>query len=548
MRSMPQALLWETISRGRWTLPGVFLLAIMLPLLVYGALSGLTIDPKAQEFVALQFAFVPIVMFQLAIGVAMAQGPLSRLYTFPISANSIVAWHMFSGALILALETAASSWLFSTLFHVNWPILGPALFAVAAWSALQVLMSVSSQQSLPAFCFAGAPAVLLCLWLQTRYGGWFSPPKHYWTELTPTEVATLLGAFGVCYLMTAYSVSFARCGERMPTLGIWKWLAKQWDNFTLARTAPPSFHSAAAAQFWYEWQVKGIALPLITMLMLLCAVTGGLGAWYMQKSSLSSFYEVVLFLGGFVSVLACAAGLFFGLEIDAKPVGQRETQLGDSISEAQFPSGIGSFLSSRPFSSKGFSYAILRTAAQSSLLAWLIWFAVFAGCLLTMWSTKQFPSAFMPRGTGLLYIPMTILGPWIALANLGTIGLSGRGAKILFGLVSSFVGYCIWMGVVNHFTNAAVTAQIHSFCITIVFVLIFAATLWTYAQARRQQLVTLKTLLVASLAGCALVIAAILLLPADVHFIVYPSILAFASSVVLPFASMPLAIAWNRHR
>ena len=173
MRSMPQALLWETISRGRWTLPGVFLLAVMLPLLVYGALSGLTIDPKAQEFVALQFAFVPIVMFQLAIGVAMAQGPLSRLYTFPISANSIVAWHMFSGALILALETAASSWLFSTLFHVNWPILGPALFAVAAWSALQVLMSASSQQSLPAFCFAGAPAVLLCLWLQTRYGGWF---------------------------------------------------------------------------------------------------------------------------------------------------------------------------------------------------------------------------------------------------------------------------------------------------------------------------------------------------------------------------------------
>ena len=548
MRSMPQALLWETVSHGRWAIPSFFLVAIMLPLLIYGALSGLTIDPQAHEFIALQFAFLPIVVFQLAIGVAVAQGPLSRLYAFPISANSIVTWHMLSGALILAFETVATCWLFNSLFQVNWPILGPALFAAAAWSALQVLMSVSSQQSMPAFCLAGAPAVWLCLWLQNRYGSWFSPPKHYWSEVTPTEIATLFGFFIVCYVVTTYSVSFARCGERMPTLGIGNWLAKKWDTFTLSRSAPPRFRSAAEAQFWYEWQVKGVALPLITMLMLLCAITGGLGAWYLQRSTLGSLYEGVLYLGGFVSVLACAAGFFFGLEVDAKPVGQRELQLGDSIAEAQFPSGMGTFLSSRPFSSKDFSRANLRTAAQSSLIAWLMWFALFVSCWLTMWLTKQLPTAFMPHDFGLFYLPMTILGPWIAMTNLGTIGLSGRGGKILFGLVSFFVGYSVLMGIVNHFSNALVTAQIHAVCTTCAAMLIVAATILAFVQARRHEHISLNTLLVASLASCAVVIVAILGLPVAVPFIVYPTLFAFAALVVIPFASMPLAIAWNRHR
>ncbi len=548
MRSMPQALMWETMSHGRWSLPSFFLLAIMLPLLVYGALSGLTFDPKAHEFVVLQSAFLLIVIFQLAIGVAIAQGPLSRLYALPISSNSIVAWHMFSGALLLSAETAAAAWLLNTLFQVNWPILGPALFAAAAWSAFQVLMSVSSQGSVPAFFLAGVPGIMLCLWLQMRYGAWFSPPKHYWNELTPTEVLTLFGVCGVCFVMTTFSVNLARCGERMPTLGILSWIEKLWENFERSRAQRPRFRSAAAAQFWYEWQVKGVALPFVTLLMMLFAVTCGLVAWYMQTTDLGSLYEGNLFLGGFVSALALPAGVAIGLEMDVKASGQRQTQLGDSISESQFESGMGSFLGSRPFSSMDFARAILRNAAQSSLMAWLIWFAVFAGCLLTMWLTKQMPSSFMPRDTGLLFIPMTVLGPWIALSNLSTIGLSGRGMKIFLALVSLLVGYGVLMGVINHFTNALVAQQVHSVITTIASVLVVAATIWAFAFAWRQKHLTSRALLGTALAACILVIAAILLRPVDVHFIFFPLVILFATFVVLPLASAPLAIAWNRHR
>jgi hypothetical protein len=284
------------------------------------------------------------------------------------------------------------------------------------------------------------------------------------------------------------------------------------------------------------------------LLLLLFSVICGLAAWYLQTSSLGSLYEVVLFLGGFVSALALPAGLCLGLEMDVKAAGQRETQLGDSISEAQLESGMGSFLSTRPFSSQNFASAILRNAALSSLIAWLIWFALFAACLLTMWLTKQSPSEYMPRDTGLLFIPMTVLGPWIAMANLGTLGLSGRLAKLVFAFVCLFVGYSILMGVVNHFTSPLVSVQLHTAFTTIGSVLIVAATIGAFALAWRQKHLTSKALLGASLTAYILVTAAILLRPTDVHFIFYPLVFIFAALFVLPFASTPLAIAWNRHR
>lgn len=548
MRSMPRALLWEMLSHGRWTLPGMFLLAIMLPLLIYGALSGFSVDPRMLEFVVLQFAFLPIVIFQLALGIAMAHGQLSRLYALPISTNSIVAWHMFSGALFVAAETAAAAWLLNTLFRVEWPILGLALFAAAAWSALQVVLSVSSMQSLPAFIVAGTPAILLCLWLGTRYGGWFSPPQYYWSVLTPTEVVTLLGAFGICFAMTTYSVGLARSGERLPTFGTVTWLTNQWNAFSLSRT-PARFRSAADAQFWFDWQLKGIALPLVTLIMMLIAVANAIiSSWYMQVVNLAPLYENVLLLGGFLSALALPAGLFIGIEIDVKGAGQRETQFGDSIGQSEFESSMGSFLSSRPLSSNDFGRSILRTAALSALIAWLIWFVVFSACLLTMWLSKQYSASIMPRGIGMLYLPLTILGPWCALANISTIGLSGRGPKILVALVSLFVGYAVLNGIIEHFTSDWVAQRLHSVCVTFTASLIVVASVWAFVQARRRRLITSRALLTVSLAAGAMGFTAILLRPTAAHFTFYPITFAFLALVALPFASVPLAISWNRHR
>jgi hypothetical protein len=552
MRSMSQALLWETFSHRRWGLPSFFLLAIMVPLLVYGALSGFPFDPKAHEFIVLQFAFLPVVIFQLAIGVQIVHGPHSRLFTMPISVNSIVACHTFSGAVILAAMTAAAAWLFNSLFHVNWPIAGPALFAAAAWSALQVLVSVSSRPSLPGFCVAGTPAILLCWWLLSRYGAcqlgeWPSPPKHFWSELTPSEVITLLATFAICYVMTTHGVSLARCGESGPTFGVWNWISQRMEAYALSRTDPPPFRSAAHAQLWLEWQ-KGIALPLVTSLLLLVSVCGGLISWFMQTSSLDSLYVGLLILGGLISALALPTGIFQGLEIDSQATGQRETQLSDSLDRSELDYAMGNFLSSRPITSWEFATAALKSAARSTLLSWSMWLAVFVVCLLTMWLTNQYPNPLMPRDTGYLYLPLVFFGPWIALGNLGTIGLSGRGTKILFAMVITLVGYSVLMAVVNNFTSRSVVDSIHTCFTTVAAALVVVACIWAFFQAQRQQHFTSKVTILAGLAACLIVSIGFWLLPTGSHFIAYPMIFGFTALVVMPLATMPLAISWNRHR
>ena len=248
MQSMPKALLWETLMQGRWSLPAFFMLGNAMPLLVYGSLSGLMINAEDPSYVVLQFAFVPLVIFQFAIGIVFAQGPMSRLYALPISTHSIVAWHTISGAIILAIETVLAALLYNKMFHVEWPIFGAALFAVAAWSAFQNLLCMSSRQSISGFFVASLPGIALGIWIRSRYGAFFSPPMHYWQVITGAEIATLMIATGLFYAMTVFGVQYARCGEHIPTLGVGKWLARQWELLSSQRPERRRFQSAAEAQ------------------------------------------------------------------------------------------------------------------------------------------------------------------------------------------------------------------------------------------------------------------------------------------------------------
>ncbi len=251
-----------------------------LPLLVYGSLSGIGINTADPAFVVLQFAFMPLTILQFAIGIAMAQGPMSRLFALPVSSNAIVAWHTLSGAMILALETAFSACVYNSLFHAEWPIVGPMLFAAAVWSSLQLLQFVPSQPSLSGMCLASSPLFAVLLWIQSRYGAWLSPPKHYWREATIADSVTLIMAVLIGYAMATIEVRFARCSEPLPRLGVSKWLTLQWEKLTLGTVEKAKFRSAFEAQLWYEFRLKGWALPFLSAILAYRAakfVLAGLG-------------------------------------------------------------------------------------------------------------------------------------------------------------------------------------------------------------------------------------------------------------------------------
>ncbi|RLT09337.1 MAG: hypothetical protein DWI22_05980 [Planctomycetota bacterium] len=550
MRSIPQALMWEMFSHGRWHILGFFVLGNLLPLFVYGALSPLDMDPHDSALLTMHLCFLPITLFQFAFGIVAAQGSLSRLYTTPISTASLVAWHMFPGGFLLAIEVAVAAWAYNILFHVGWPIWGPALFAAAAWATGQLLVSVS-QRTFSSFCLAGTPCVLIFMWLRSRYGGWFSNATHYWSEVTAVEIATLVGVVGLAYIVTVRAVRRDRCGEPMPSLGGWKWLLRTWDAMTTTSgIGVQPFRSAATAQFWYDWTLKGLALPLLVILIYVVVVS----VWLIRIAYgvnegplLAEFYAGILAGSGFLTLMAGVTGMMTVIssnEYTTRNRGETIRDLAAGINQA----GMGNFQSTLPFTNSDFSQAILQTAFRSILIAWSLWAAGFFGCLLISQLMPHVPMPAFPPELQAWYLPLTLLGPWIAMTNLSLIGLSGRGIRMVFLGVTGLVSYGIGMILIKEVFSAEVQNQVFAISLFLGSITIVGGTLWAFMKAQRREFLTHKAQYASGILWIAIVILGIAIRPKDLPVVAYPMMLAFSALVILPLAATPLAIAWNRHR
>jgi hypothetical protein len=437
MRSISQALMWETFSHGRWWIVGFFLFGNLLPMLILGALNPYGIESGDLAFLTMHIVFLPIIMLQFGAGIVAAQGAMSRLYTKPISTSSLVAWHMFPGGIMLAFQITVAGWMYRTIYHVDWPILGPSLFAVAAWASLQVLVSVS-QKTMTSFAVAVSPFVILFGWLHSRYGGWFREPTHYWTDVTPLEIATLASITAVAYFVTVAAISRDRCGEPMPSLGGWKWIVRTWESFaTKSPISVRPFRSPAEAHFWYEWRLKGWAMPVIVILgYVVVASVGGVQIIVGEYvgNVVTDFHEANLASGAMIPGVAGFVGLLIGISSTGSANRNQAPTLSTMFNQKNAEE-LGHFLSTRPFTNADFARTFLRMTGRTLLITWVIWITMFAGWLLFAAIMHRFPKTVFPGPIGAWYLPLVVLGSWITMANCAIIGLSGRGTRMTFAIV-----------------------------------------------------------------------------------------------------------------
>lgn len=550
MRSIPQALMWEMFSRGRWRIPGFYVLGNLVPLLLFALFSHLGVDPQDHSFLVLHICFLPLLMLVFGSGVLSAQGSLARLYTTPVSTASLVAWHMFPGSVLLATEIAVAACMYNILFNLGWPIWGPALFAAAAWASMQLLVSVS-HRTLSSFSVACAPTVVLFGWMHSRYGSWFGQPTHQWSKVTPGEVATMSVVIGVAYAITVVAVARDRCGERLPSLGGWRWLARTWDAMTTTSgIGIQPFRSAARAQLWYDWMLKGLALPLVVILIYIVMVSVWLiriTAGVNEGPPLAELYSGILAGSGLLTLMAGLTGMLTVLSSNGNTTRNRSETIRD-LGGSNNQEGMGNFQSTLPFTNSDFSQSILLTAFRSVLAAWGLWAAGFFGCLLISQLMPHVPMPVFPPELRAWYLPLTLLAPWTAMTNLALIGLSGRATRIVFAGVSVFVSCCIGMILIKEIYSAELQTLVFEISMFIGSITIVGATILAFVKAHRRRILSDKTQWATGVIWIAIAIVAIALRPADLPVMAYPMILAFASLVIMPLAATPLAIEWNRHR
>jgi hypothetical protein len=526
MRSIPLALTWEMLRRGRWGLMLAVLGANALAVLLFTVLrhEG-AFDPADQSTIIMHTVLVELNAFAFGMAVIAAIGPASRLYTFPIPTSALVVWTMLPAMAAVAAELVLSTALLNAIFDLGWHLWGPALFAAVIVASLQAVLWLGEKSGWLVLAITVVPGGL-CIWFKSRYGPTFSQPTHYWTEVTAGEAATLLSVVIASYVVGVFGVARNRCGQPPYSLGLAAWLDRV---FTLAPEANLPFRNPAQAQLWFEWRKKGWAMPGMVGMGLFM---GGF-LWLIGSRKANVLVEGFTAGGG----LLLLGGLFTGLIVG---------NVGQSDGELQF----GQFLATRPITSTDLARTILKTAAKSILLAWAIWAVALLGLYVILRALHVDLHAALPAELGWWYFPATLLGAWTALAALAPITLAGRTrllASVLFGAIVLFCGLAL-------FWKHALSREVQEYFMQglgVFWGIAFIVwTVWAFAVARRRKMVGWPTLYVAASVWAALcTLVALVWLPDSADrialFVCIAGLLALA---VAPLATAPLALAWNRTR
>jgi hypothetical protein len=366
----------------------------------------------------------------------------------------------------------------------------------------------------------------LGIWFKSRYGEAFSPPTRLWTEVTPTEFATMLAVVVLAYCAAVAGVSRNRCGEPLPSFGILAWLNRLLDPAPY--TGLP-FRSAAGAQFWFEWRKKGWPMPVVIVFGLIL----GPSVWLIASRNPQELLVMFLVGGGMLSAAGMIGGLILG---NCGP------------DDATFE--MGSFLASRPLTNSDMARTILKTGAKSVFIAWAVWIAAFLALYLVLLAVQVTPAPALPRELGWWYFPATLIGAWTVTGLLAVAGLTGRSRPFV---ILSCAFFTLWIGlaVLSKFALSRLAQEqlVQGACAAggIVFVL---ATAWAMVVAHRRALIGWPTVYVAASIWAALnaFIAVVDVMHASQRIPLYILLVGISALAVAPLATAPLALAWNRNR
>jgi hypothetical protein len=522
MKSLPAALTWELLHRGRWALPAAALASLAFPVLILAALAqDGALFLQDESLVILQLVLVQFNIFMFAAMGLSHAWRLDSLYTYPATSAALVTWRLLPAMALLAAETVAWTAALNGIFRLHWPLWGPAAFAAAAVPAVCAVtwLTYRSRWMIVGLAVVGSA---LGLWLRLRYGAFSAPQLHVWSTLTPIETLTLAAMAIVSWRVAIAGVARNRRGEPPFSLGIVAWFDRVLDR---AATGPRPFRSPAAAQYWYASRHGQLASAVFLMFVVVCLVV-----WMFVSRDPRDLVEGALCLAPILGGTGVVVGAALG----------NVSPRNDLI--------MGQFLATRPMTAADQAWTILRAAAVNLLRAWLLWavalalaYAVCAGAGASL--RLLGPSEWFA-------MLASILGSWIAAGAMIGVGLTGRGqlgAQVFCAVIAAFIAILLGS---KFALPPDVFEQVMRGLGLCAGVACVVGALAAFVAARRRRLIDAATAWAALAAWATLVITGVLMLKpmSRIPLAGYALLVGMLALTVMPLAVAPLALTWNRHR
>src|SRR5262249_53768735 len=135
---IPQALTWEILWRGRWSIIGAAVGANLMQVFIFTALAMQGgVEPSDPSQITMHVALMPISALIFAVAALGAQGTVNRLFAFPVTTPSIVFCHFVPVMTLVVLQSVLSTVFFNAVYGLTWPVWGPPLFVAVAVVCLQ---------------------------------------------------------------------------------------------------------------------------------------------------------------------------------------------------------------------------------------------------------------------------------------------------------------------------------------------------------------------------------------------------------------------------
>lgn len=544
MRSDAAAIAWEFRRRHRWGFValGAYFVALAVIRLIQLATGSYLLTEWGPAF-----AFVIVVpgsgalywfiaAFTYGYAGNLAGRPSifpSRLFTLPLTNTALAAWPMAYGA-----ASVATLWIALRLV-APWPAdvplvipyVWPGLLAVAllAWTQALIWMPYplpGLRVAAAVLCLAGVE-VLSVIAIEYRLG-------------EPFMIAMLAPQLPLAYLVARHAVARARRGDVPGRSGGLDWMADAWARW--GRTRGP-FASAAAAQFWLEWNRYGRSLP--TMVAVLLPVE--LLLLWASRDAPTLVFTILI-------VVALTPPLMASFTA----VAVRKSGEGDEY-------GVSPFTATRPLSSAALVGARLRMAVWSTVAAWvLVIAAVPVALVLSDTSAVIANRAVRFAGVvgaaravvlGALVLVMLVLTTWRQMVQSLYIGLTGRAGLIkgsalavlcLVVVIGPLLDWAwesdarAWFWVALYWTLGIIVAARMAFAC------------WIATRLQRDRLLAERLLVV----GAALWLAAVAALYGVLLWLfstpyVPRFLLLMLATIAVPLVRLsaaPLSLTWNRHR
>jgi hypothetical protein len=540
MRSIGLVIARDILKRNAWSqlLAMTFLIFVWPVLMLFlGSEEGIRhLDNGAFQrltwiLVVMQAVLTPIIVSQSISEIkSRGAGFQVRLYTLPATSGTLVFWHLFWGIVETVLIYLATATLWGFLAGRWPPLLVPALLlaTVFAW-AMVVLWG------LPDFGLLRGVAFALFI-MNGAFIYKFYPLDNLWKSPSFLTILVLCGLIVLPGIAATAGVARDRRGDAQG----WPGLRDYWRR-VLDRNPPGQRHfsSPAAAQFWFEWRLKGWIMPAVMLIPLIVIV----GIYIHQPRA-----EVLLeILSGL---------LIFGPPLGAFMVG---VIIGRCSQTSRQPE-LDLWRATRPLSDRELAAANLKVGAASVLSGWamcLVGLLLACGYLVLAghgaevrgaWHQLNDDGGWASRGLAFLpiYSMLSLAVAWLLVSLMISFTMAGH-EKAMVRATLTLIFLFIALVIGGRWLPQA-TGVFLALAIPVVLGGVgLAGAAAALAVARGQDLIGPRFFWISTLiAACIITIVSRLSndIPARWLFF-YMGITVLAAAIP---AVATLAMAWNRHR